>query len=106
MKTIGRIQNCLSDESATIIVHASITKNFDYCNSPLYSYPDFQIQRLKIIKNIVARILTKYKRNSHITPILFHIRFKIFVLTFQASTGCTFKIRKLDFQNKSVYRIV
>ena len=96
IKNIGRIRNCLSDESAAIVIHAFITNKLDYCNSLLYGLSDFQIQRLQKIQNIAARILTKSKRDSHITPILkhlhwlpihFRIRFKILVLTFQAYHG-------------------
>ena len=45
----------------------------DYCNSLLYGQPDFQIQRLQKNQNTAACILTKYKRESHITPILKHL---------------------------------
>ena len=72
-------------------IHAFITNKFDYCNSLLYGLPDFQ--RLQKIQNIAARTLTKSKKDSHIIPnlkhllhwfpVLFRIRFRILVLTFQ-----------------------
>ena len=60
IKTIGHI--CLSGESA-IVIHAFITNKPNYCNSLLYGLPDFQIQRLKKIKNTAAYILTTFKRD-------------------------------------------
>ena len=53
-KNIGRIWNCLSYESAVIIVF--ITNKLHYCN---YRSPDFQIQS----------ILTKFKMDIRIIPI-------------------------------------
>ena len=52
--------------SAAIIIHAFISNKLDYCNSLLYGLPNFQIQHLQKIHNIVLRILTKFKRDNHI----------------------------------------
>ena len=64
------MQNCLTDEPAAIIIHAFITNKLKYCNSLLY----FQIWRLqKIALCILTKfILTKFKRDRHMTPILKH----------------------------------
>ena len=77
-------------------MHATVTSGLDYCNSLYAGLPLALTQKLQLIQNAVARVLTKTPWKSHIRPILqqlhwlpveFRIRFKVLVLTFKAIRG-------------------
>ncbi len=69
------------------LVHAFMTSRLDYCNALLGGCPASSINKLQIVQNSVARVLTRSRKYDHITPILqflhwlpikFHISYKIF----------------------------
>ena len=43
----------------------------DYCNAILYGLPDAQLQKLQLVQNSAARLVTGTRRREHITPVLF-----------------------------------
>jgi CRISPR/Cas system CMR-associated protein Cmr3 (group 5 of RAMP superfamily) len=64
----------------------------DYDKSLLFGLPNTQLDRLQCIQNCAARIITRTKRQEHITPILkdLHwlqvqqrIKYKILLLTYK-----------------------
>ena len=57
-------------ESTEAIIHAFVTTNLDYCNAILYGLPKVLLNRLQLVQNRAARIVTFTKKNEHITPIL------------------------------------
>src|SRR6218665_2403223 len=74
---------------ATSIVHSKL----DYCNSLFLSLDSTQIHRLQLIKNSLARAVTRAPRHHHITPVLKslhwlkipeHIHFKVLSLTYNS----------------------
>lgn len=42
----------------------------DYCNSVIYDLPKTHVSRLQLIQNMLARIVTRTSKFSHILPIL------------------------------------
>ena len=70
LHNIGRVRNCLDKKTAETLVHALITSRLDYCNSVLFGVSEKLIHRLQIVQNSAARIVTKSRKRTHITPIL------------------------------------
>ena len=67
---LGRIRKYLDNNSTERLVHAFITSRLDCCNSLLTGLPDNDLQKLKKLQNASARLVTRSKRNEHITPTL------------------------------------
>ncbi len=83
----------LSVSDAEKLVHAFMTSRLDYCNALLGGCPASSINKLQIVQNAVARVLTRSRKYDHITPILqslhwlaikFRISYKILLLTYKA----------------------
>ena len=66
---IGKIRNLLLYDACSIIIHALISFQSDYCNSILYNVPMGKMDRLQILQNQCAHILTKSPRREHVTTV-------------------------------------
>ncbi len=86
----------LSVSDAEKLVHAFMTSILDYCNALLGACPASSINKLQIVQNAAARVLTRSRNYDHITPILqslhwltikFRISYKILLLTYKALKG-------------------
>ncbi len=58
-----------SVSDAEKLVHASMTSRLDYCNALLGGCPASSINKLQIVQNAAARVLTRSRKYDHITPI-------------------------------------
>ncbi len=70
-----------------------MSSRLDYCNAMLGGCPASSINKLQIVQNAAAIVLTRSIKYDHITPILqslhwlpikFRIRYKIVLLTYKA----------------------
>ena len=66
----------------------------DYCNAVLYGLPDAQLQKIQLVQNAAARLVTGTHRREHITPVLFalhwlpirqRIQFKLLLLVYRCT---------------------
>ncbi len=82
-----------SVSDAEKLVHAFMTSRLDYCNALLGGCPASSINKLQIVQNAAARVLTRSRKYDHITPILqslhwlpikFRISYKILLLAYKA----------------------
>ena len=96
LRNIGSVRSSLLQSAVAQLIHALITSRLDYCNAMLYVLPDSKINRLQRIQNIAARIVTRTRRDAHITPILKQLHwlpvkgrilFKILLLTYSCVNG-------------------
>ena len=92
LRNIGKIRDCLDNDTTHLLVHSFITSRLDYCNSLLSGVPDYLIQRLQKIQNKAARlVLRKGKEVStksilkefHWLPIQQRIVYKIALQIFK-----------------------
>ena len=67
LKNISKVRPFLSLSNTERLMHAFITSRLDYCNALLSGQPNNIINRLQLIQNSAARVLTKTKRRAHIT---------------------------------------
>uniref|UniRef100_A0A3B3CU78 Reverse transcriptase domain-containing protein n=1 Tax=Oryzias melastigma TaxID=30732 RepID=A0A3B3CU78_ORYME len=96
LKNIAKVLPFLTRSSAEILIHAFISSRLDYCNALLTGLPKQSVNKLQLIQNSAARLLTNTRRRAHITPVLkslhwlpvsFRIDFKIILLVFKCLNG-------------------
>ncbi|KAI5630518.1 hypothetical protein C0J50_7588, partial [Silurus asotus] len=93
LRNIFKLRNMLSISDAEKLVHAFMTSRIDYCNALLGGCPASLINKLQLVQNAAARVLTRSRKYDHITPILsslhwlpvkFRIDYKLLLLTYKA----------------------
>ena len=93
---IRHIRKCLTSEWTEKLIHVFITSRLDYCNSLLYSVPDYNMQKLQRVMNASARLIFCAPQHYHITPLIqqlhwlpirLRIEFKILLITFKVLQG-------------------
>ena len=67
LTNISKIRTYLDRESNEAIIHAFVTTNLDYCNAILYGLSKVLLNRLQLVQNRAARIVTFTKIYEHIT---------------------------------------
>ena len=96
LRNISRIRAYLSLDDAKTLMHAFVFSRIDYCNALFAGLPKKTTDRLQLVENAAARVLTKTKKWEHITPVLkslhwlpvsYRIDFKIILLVFKALHG-------------------
>ncbi len=86
----------VSKKEMEMLVHAFISSRLDYCNVLYTCLNKSSMDRLQVVQNAAARLLTRTSRRLHITPVLkalhwlpigFRVHFKILVITYRALHG-------------------
>ena len=76
-----------------MVIHAVVTSRLDLCNLLYTGLPLSLLQKLQLVQNEAARVLTGTQWRAHMTPVLSQlhwlqigdrIRFKVLLLTFKA----------------------
>ncbi len=57
-------------DATKALIHSFISSHLNYCNSPLASLPDNELQKLQSIQNVMARLVPRFNKFDHTTPIL------------------------------------
>ncbi len=82
--------------NAEMLIHAFKTSRLDYCNALLGGCSAHLINKLQMVQNAAARVLTRTRKYDHISPVLstLHwllikhcIDFKILFINFKALNG-------------------
>ncbi len=60
----------LTMSNAEILIHAFMTSMLDYCNALLGGYSARLINKLQMVRNSAAKILTRTRKYDHISPVL------------------------------------
>ncbi|XP_067237023.1 uncharacterized protein, partial [Chanodichthys erythropterus] len=96
LKNISKLRHMLSMTNAEQLVHAFMTSRLDYCNALLGGCSARLLNRLQLVQNAAARVLTRTRKYDHISPVLstlhwlpikHRIDFKILLLTYKALNG-------------------
>ncbi len=73
--------------NAEMLIHAFMTSSLDYCNALLGGCSSRLINKLQMVQNAAARVLTRTRKYDHISPIKHFIDFKILLITYKALNG-------------------
>ncbi len=76
----------LSVSDAEKLVHAFMTSRLDYCNALLGACPASSINKLQIVQNAAARVLTRSRKYDHITQLQFYSLCTGYLLSFVSVT--------------------
>ncbi len=96
LKNISKLRPMLSMSNAETLIHAFMTSRLDYCNALLGGCSARLINKLQMVQNAAARVLTRTRKYDHISPVLstLHwlptkhcIDFKILLITYKALNG-------------------
>ncbi len=86
----------LSMSSAEMLIYAFMTSRLDYCNALLGGCSARLINKLQMVLNAAARVLTRTRKYDHISPVLstqhwlsvkHRINLKILLSTYKALNG-------------------
>ena len=58
LRQLRLVWSSLTEESAKTLVHTFVSSRLDYCNSLLYGVSDELLQKLQVIQNAAARVVT------------------------------------------------
>ena len=70
LRALGQLRPQLNKRTANIVAVSLIQTRLDYCNSCLWGLPQNQLQRLQRVQNAAARVVSRVKREDHISPAL------------------------------------
>ena len=96
LKSIRSVQRVLHPEALTRLVHAFITARIDYCKAVLVGITSKSFNKLQLLQNPAAHVVSKTRKYEHITPVLktLHwlpvmqrIDYKVLILVFKALNG-------------------
>ncbi len=96
LKNISKLRPMLSMSNAEILIHEFMTSRLDYCNTLLGSCSARLINKLQIVQNAAARVLTRTRKYDHISlvlstlhwlPIKHRIDLKILLITYEVLNG-------------------
>ncbi|KAI5626935.1 hypothetical protein C0J50_13433, partial [Silurus asotus] len=104
LRKISKLSNMLSLSDAEKLVHAFMTSRIDYCNALLGGCPASLINKLQLVENGAAKVLTSSRKYDHISPILsslhwlpvkFRIDYKLLLLTYKGGRSFSHLAPKL-----------
>ncbi len=96
LKYISKLRPMLSMSNADMLIHAFMTSRLDYHNALLGGCSARLINKLQMVQNAAARVLTRTRKYDHIGPVLstlhwlpikHRIDFKILLITHKALNG-------------------
>jgi hypothetical protein len=70
IRALRHIRSSLTSEVAKSVACSIIGSRIDYCNSLLYGVSEKNINKIQMVQNTVARVITGHRKFDHITPVL------------------------------------
>ncbi len=96
LKQISKLRPMLSMSNAEMLIHVFMTSRLDNCNDLLGGISARLINKLQMVQNAAARVLSRTRKYEHISPVLstmhwlpikHRIDFKILLITYKALNG-------------------
>lgn len=96
LRLLSKVKSFLSHADLEKANHAFISSRLDYCNALYTGLNQSLLNRLQMVQNAAARLLTNTHERSHITPVLcslhwlpvrFRVEFKVLMFVFKAING-------------------
>ena len=96
LHNIGKIRHYLTVDQTKMVVHAYVTSKLDYNNTLLYGISKRLSNRLQLVQNAAAKLITRNKKFDHVTPLLeelhwlpveYRMIFKMMLICFKALQG-------------------
>ncbi|XP_061443806.1 uncharacterized protein LOC133365612 isoform X9 [Rhineura floridana] len=96
LRLVAQLRPYRDRDNLASVVHALVTSKLDYCNGLYVGLPLKTVQKLQLVQNAAARLVTGTRWSEHIKPILsclhwlpvcFRAQFKVLVLTYKALHG-------------------
>ncbi len=70
LKNISKLRPMLSMSNAEMLIHVFMTSRLDYCNALLGGCSARLINKLQMVQNATARVLTRTRKYDHISPVM------------------------------------
>ena len=70
---ISKIRQHITSDQTKIVVHAYVTSKLDFNNALLYNIPQYIRNKLQLVQNAAAKVITGNKKHDHVTPILYDL---------------------------------
>ncbi|KAF7687902.1 hypothetical protein HF521_013908, partial [Silurus meridionalis] len=70
LRLFSKVKSFLSQADLEKAIHAFISSRIDYCNALYTGLNQLLLNRLQMIQNAAARLLSNSSKRSHITPVL------------------------------------
>ncbi len=96
LRNIARLRPMLSFPVAERLINTFVFTRIDYCNALLAGASQATLNKLQVVQNSAARILTRTRMRDHITPVLeflhwlpvsFRVDLNFLMLTYKALHG-------------------
>ena len=98
LRNFNIVREMLTLDATKKLVHSLVTSRLDYCNSLLAGISTGLVDRIQLVQNTAARVVTRRKKYDHIThelknlhwlPVKYRIDFNVLTLVFKALHGQT-----------------
>jgi hypothetical protein len=73
LSDIGKIRKLLSKKDTELLVHAVISSRLDYCNSLLYGANKTHINKLQMVQNAAARLVSMRRKHESVSDVLVNL---------------------------------
>ncbi len=90
--------------NAEMLIHAFMSSRLDYCNALFGGCSARLINKLQVVQNAAARVLTRTRKYDHISPVLSTLHWlpikhcidlKILLITYKALNGSSILVLTL-----------
>lgn len=96
LRLLSKVKSFLSRADLERAIHAFISSRLDYCNALYTGLNQSLLNRLQMVQNAAARLLTNVHKHTHITPVLcslhwlpvrYRVEYKVLMFVFKAING-------------------
>ncbi|XDV54562.1 hypothetical protein PO909_022822 [Leuciscus waleckii] len=111
LSMVRRCSNMLPFNMTADVIKTVVLSQLDYCDALLAGCPASSINKLQLVQNAAARVLTRSRKYDHITsilsslhwlPIKFRINYKVLLMTYKALNGLAPGYRSLRSLNSRI----